>query len=325
MSDLRVCFALRSCYINCLDLGTCLPSYSSKESKPDTSSRQAGTPLPLGSQFHTSLFPFLVVPPSSSKMVFIERPPESADFIIIGGGTAGLALASRLSHSLPSTSNHSILVLEAGEDRTGHPLTSTPSGAFAAHDSEIDWNYDSISQKQLKDRVIHMSAGKALSGATAVNYGLWNRGPKADYDRWGELTGDEGWSYEGLLPYFKAMEHHFDDSPESREHHGFSGPVATISVLKSDPTRQYPLRSYLKQGFQEMGLKINPDYNSGDSLGIGELVENWKDGKREAANQILDLSKVHILCGAWIERVIIEDTETGGKELRGSRSWTALS
>lgn len=250
-------------------------------------------------------------------MVFIEHAPSSADFIIIGGGTAGLALASRLSHSLPSTSNHSILVLEAGENRTGHPLTSTPSGAFAAHDSELDWNYDSIPQKQLKDRVIHMSAGKALSGATAVNYGLWNRGPKDDYDRWGELTDEKGWSYEGLLPYFKAMEHHFDDSPKSREQHGFSGPMATISVTKSDPTRQYPLRSYLKQGFQEMGLKINPDYNSGDSLGVGELVENWKDGKRQAANQVLDLSKVQILCGAWIERIIIEDTESGGKRATG--------
>lgn len=132
-----------------------------------------------------------------------------------------MSLASRLSEKLPSLD---ILVLEAAPDQTDHPLTQTPDGAFAAHDSEVDWNYDSIPQKQLHDRVIHLSAGKSLSGATAVNYGLWLRGPKNDYDRWADMVGDDSWSYESLLPYFRGFEKHYDSSADPLQH-GFDGPM----------------------------------------------------------------------------------------------------
>ena len=123
--------------------------------------------------------------------------PLSADFIIVGGGAAGLSSGSRLSKRCPLLD---ILVLEGAPDQTSHPLTQTPEGAFAAHDSGLDWGYDSIPQKQSNDRAIRLSAGKSLSGATAVNYGLWLRGPKNDYDRWADMVGDDGWSYDSLLP-----------------------------------------------------------------------------------------------------------------------------
>ena len=231
--------------------------------------------------------------------------PASADFIIVGGGTAGLSLASRLSKKCPS---FDILVLEGAPDQTNHPLTQTPEGAFAAHGSELDWNYDSIPQKQLNDRVIHLSAGKSLSGATAINYGLWLRGPKNDYDRWADLVRDDGWSYDSLLPYFREFETHYDTAADPIQH-GFSGPMHTSSVESSHPTRKYPFRENIRQAWEELGSKPISDYNNGYPLGLGDVVENWRDGMRQPASRVLDLSQVNILCNSLVRRVIIEEID----------------
>jgi choline dehydrogenase-like flavoprotein len=93
----------------------------------------------------------------------------------------------------------------------------------------------------MNDIAIHLSASKFLSGATAVNYGLWLRGPKNDYDRWADMVGDGGWSYNSLLPYFRGFKSHYDASADPFQH-GFDDPIHTFSVGSSDPTRKYPLR-----------------------------------------------------------------------------------
>lgn len=238
--------------------------------------------------------------------------PISADFIIIGGGTAGLILAAQLSRK---RGDLDILVLEAAPDQTSHPLAQTPEGAFAAHDSELDWNYDSIPQKQLNDRVIHCSAGRSLSGATAVNYGLWLRGPKSDYDRWARLCRDDSWSYDSLLPYFRALETHYDPDGD-REQHGFGGPIETICVTKSDPSRQYPLREHLKAAWEEAGVTLIQDHNNGVPLGLGEAVENWKAGTRQAASRVFDLSRVRVCCESPVARVLVKSLD-GSKRATG--------
>ena len=251
--------------------------------------------------------------------MFIDSPPSSADFIVIGGGTAGLALASRLSQN-PKTSSLSVLVIEAGQDEASNPLSATPIGALKANHSELDYEYWSVPQPQLNNRRLHLAGGKALSGATATNYGFWTRGPKNDYDRWAELTGEPGWSYDGLLPYFKSLESHFDEDGD-RDQHGFEGPIKTCSVSKSDPTRRYPLREPLKNAMLELGLDLVPDYNDGfpAGKGIGEGVETWKDGKRQAAQHVMDLSNVKVLCGTYVDHVVVveDDDGKGGKRATG--------
>src|SRR5271170_4534513 len=102
---------------------------------------------------------------------------ESADFIIIGGGLAGCALASRLHQGNPALS---ILIIEAGADPTGHPLTTAPLASFAAHETDIDWAYHTAPQASLNNRPIYSPAGKALSGGSATNYGTWTRGAAGD-------------------------------------------------------------------------------------------------------------------------------------------------
>lgn len=186
------------------------------------------------------------------------------------GGTAGLSLASRLSQRDPSLD---ILVIEAGPDQAGHPLTGTPFGAFTAGGSDIDWSYKSIPQKQLSNRVIPLSAGKVLSGATAINYGLWLRGPAADYDRWAELVGDRAWSYESLLPYFRRLEKHHDPKADA-EQHGFEGVMHTMSPFHSDPVRKFPLSKLQEDAWRELGTERIRDQNAGHPLGLAEIVEN---------------------------------------------------
>lgn len=149
-----------------------------------------------------------------------------------------------------------------------------------------------------------MSAGKAFSGATAINYGLWLRRSSADYDRWSMIVGDDNWSYRGFLPYFKGFERHFDPEGD-REQHGFDEPMQTTSVFFSDPTPKYPLRSKVQQVCKEMGFDMIKDYNCGDPLGLGEVVENWRDGKRQPAHEVSDLSRVKILCGTTVHCVFI--------------------
>jgi len=103
------------------------------------------------------------------------------------------------------------------------------------------------------------------------------------------MVGDDGWSYDSLLPYFRGFESHYDASADPVQH-GFNGPIHTFSVGSSDPTRKYPLRESLTRAWEEIGSKFNSDYNNGYPLGLGEVVENWRNGKRQPASRVLDLS-----------------------------------
>lgn len=122
------------------------------------------------------------------------------DFITVGGGIAGCIIASRLHEKDESLQ---ILLIEASEDVTNHPLTASPLACFSCHYSELDWAYSTVPQPHLGNRPCYAAAGKALSGGSATNYGMWTRGNAADYDLWAKLAGDKQWSYDGLVPYFR--------------------------------------------------------------------------------------------------------------------------
>ena len=225
------------------------------------------------------------------------------DYIIVGGGIAGCTLASRLNESNPSLK---ILIIEAGADPKDHPLTLSPLACFAAHHSDLDWAYFTAPQKHLDGRSCYASAGKALSGGSTTNYGSWTRGGAADYNLWAKVVADPRWSYESLLPYFRKTESHYDQQAD-RTQHGFDGPIHTASVSGSSPNRQYPLRNQLHTAWDKVGVKYISDANSGSPVGLAELVENWRDGKRQLASQAYDLSEVQVKTGTVVRRVLIED------------------
>lgn len=232
--------------------------------------------------------------------------PTKADYIIIGGGIAGCTLASRLAQANPSLS---ILLLEAGGDPTGHPLTSAPLASFAAHYSDIDYAYKTVPQQHLDNRSCYQAGGKVLSGGSATNYGTWTRGSAVDYDRWAKVIGDESWGYKGLLPYFKKTENYVNSEVKDWEQHGQGGPILAVSVSDSDPKRKYPLREPIQKAWSELGVQSISDANGGAPLGLAELVENWKDGKRQLASQAYGLRGVTILCNTVVQRIIISEID----------------
>ena len=143
--------------------------------------------------------------------------------------------------------------------------------------------------------------------------GGWIRGDKHDYDDWAREAGDERWSYQGQLPYFRRSEHHFDPRADP-EQHGFEGPMHTSSVTTSG--RKYPLRETILQAWKSLGLEHIEDANNGSPQGIAELVENRRDGLRQLTSQVYPLKGAEILTDTMVKRVILEDG-SGGKTATG--------
>lgn len=166
-----------------------------------------------------------------------------ADYIIVGSGLTGCAVASRLKRRDPSLD---IIVIEGGGDASSNPDTQTFPGLFSLLGSKLDWTYTTEPQPNTCDRTHEVHAGKALGGGSTINFGGWSRGDATDYDDWAKIVGDERWSYNGLLPYFRQSESFFDTQADPH-HHGFDGPVKITSVSASDPGRRYPLREPIKQ------------------------------------------------------------------------------
>lgn len=226
------------------------------------------------------------------------------DYIVIGGGLAGTTLAARLRDKDNSVR---VLVIEAGKDPSNHPLATAPLACFAAHNSDLDWAYTTLPQKHLDGRSIYQAAGKALSGGAAINYGTWTRGSSFDYDRWGALVEDSRWGYQGLLPYFKKTETYFKGG-HNNEQHGSQGPVFTATVKSSGPNRIYSLRESVLGAWKALQVGQISDGNDGNPLGIAEIVENWRDGKRQLTSKAYNLEEVQVMTGTMVNKVLIEDS-----------------
>ncbi|KAF2652628.1 GMC oxidoreductase [Lophiostoma macrostomum CBS 122681] len=228
------------------------------------------------------------------------------DIIIVGGGTAGSVVASRLADA----KSLRILVLEAGPDASSHKHTSVPSDAVHLFGSELDWKYITEPQVHLDGKPRYNGAVRALGGATIINNGGWIRGDRQDYDEWARLVDDKRWSYDGLLPYFKRTETHWDRDGNGEEH-GFDGPIHTQTAKSSG--RSYPLREPVRQAWESLGLTLKPDGNDGNPQGIAELTENFGDGKRQIASQAYRLKdkRVEVVTDTIVKLIVLEVQEGG--------------
>ncbi|KAF2495286.1 alcohol oxidase [Lophium mytilinum] len=135
---------------------------------------------------------------------------KSYDYVIIGGGTAGLVLAARLSEDEAVT----VSVLEAGSNRLNDPMIDAPNNFMGLWDKpEYDWAYKTVPQKGLDNRVVYWPRGRCLGGSSTINFNMFSLASKQDLDNWGEL-GNEGWTFDDLAPYYRKFEHY---TPASKD------------------------------------------------------------------------------------------------------------
>lgn len=227
------------------------------------------------------------------------------DFIIVGGGSSGCALAGRLAMEGGGKS----LVLEAGgPDR--HPLIHIPAGFTRLLDSRFLYHYETAPQAALDGKTRIMPQGNVLGGGGSVNATIYVRGQRSDYDGWAE-AGATGWSYAEVLPYFRRAE---DNDRLADEYHGVGGPLGVSDLRQiTDITRAF-VRSC-----QEMGISYNADINGARQNGVCYNQTTTRNVRRcSAAVGYLHPARkkglVDVQTGCHVTRVIFEGDRAVGVE-----------
>lgn len=170
-------------------------------------------------------------------------------------------------------------LVEAGPDSARNPFVHVPLavGFLVSYNPFSNWNYDTVSQKHLGNRPIFWPRGKMLGGSSSMNGMVYQRGHARDYDMWAEL-GNEGWSYQDMLPYFKKLEcwepglGQPKSSDDAMIYHGQDGPVRVSSVPSPNPLA----RLFVESG-HNAGLPLNDDFNGADQEGVG--LNQWTASK----------------------------------------------
>ena len=246
------------------------------------------------------------------------------DYVIVGGGSAGCVLANRLTED----SNVSVCLLETGPaDKT--PLIHVPAMFAFLPETEYSYQYDTTPQKGFNEVTVTEGAsdavdslggshsmpqsyqenrrgyqprGRTLGGSSSVNGMVYIRGHKWDYDHWASL-GNEGWSYDDVLPYFTKSEHNesIDD-----DYHGKDGPLNVAELRHDNPFSRY----FVEAGSQH--YPINHDFNGAEQEGVGLYQVTQKNGKRCSAavgylNPVKNRKNLTILTDTIVDKVLFEN------------------
>jgi len=190
------------------------------------------------------------------------------DYIIVGGGSAGCVVASRLAAAAPGAS---VLLIEAGPDGRGVAQIVDPPSWAKLPGTALDWGYAYQPADAVAGRAIAVSRGRVLGGCGATNAMQWYRGNPADYDAW-EAAGAAGWNYAALLPYFRRSE---DWEGGASGQRGAGGPMRVTR-----PANPHPIASALVEGAAELGLPTLDDPNSGENCGAALANLNITEGRR---------------------------------------------
>ena len=231
---------------------------------------------------------------------------QAFDFIVVGAGSAGSALANRLS----AVRRYSVLLLEAG--RPSHPLSPIPvSFAKLIKNPEANWCYEAVPEDNTGGRPIPVPRGKLLGGSSSINGMVFVRGQRQDYDHWAQL-GNRGWSYEDILPFFRRMESYSGKGDD--RFRGRDGPLKVSDIHESGK-----LYDSLFEAARSIGIKRNDDYNGPDQEGIAMTQASIRDGRRmSTAHCYLEPAKdrpnLTIVTDALTEQLTLE-----GKRCTGVR------
>lgn len=231
---------------------------------------------------------------------------KTFDYIVVGAGAAGCAVAARLSED-PRTS---VLLLEAGgEDRSFWLKIPVGYGRTIA-DPRVNWCYQTDPVEALGGRRIFWPRGKVLGGSTAINGLIYIRGQAEDYDAW-RAQGNVGWGYDDVLPYFRRAEDHADGASEF---HGTGGPLHVSHLVERNPLCDAFIGSACA-----VGLARNDDFNGAQQAGAGYYQATIRRGERVTAaraylHPALSRPNLHVATRALARRVLFESGRATGLE-----------
>ena len=238
-----------------------------------------------------------------------------ADFVIVGSGSAGSAMAFRLSED----GTHSVLVLEFGGTDMG-PLIQMPAAlSYPMNMGHYDWGYESEPEPHLGGRRLACPRGKVVGGSSSINGMVYVRGHARDYDHWAE-AGADGWAYADVAPYFDRMESWHDGGHGGdRAWRGTFGPLH----VTRGPRRNPLYKAFVEAGHQA-GFELTDDYNGEKQEGFGPMEQTvWKGRRWSTANAYLRPALRRQNCDmirCFARRIVIEEGRAVGVEIeRGGK------
>jgi choline dehydrogenase-like flavoprotein len=238
---------------------------------------------------------------------------DSVDFVVVGGGSGGCAVASRLSED-PQTS---VALLEAGGTGDNWVVTSPGAMILMIGGKVNNWAFDTVPQPGLNGRIGYQPRGKALGGSSAINAMVYIRGHKSDYDHWASL-GNTGWAYADVLPYFKRSE---DNSELDGAYHGKGGPLHVTGSRSDNPVQEIYL-----QAAREAQFRIREDFNAEEQEGLGVYQVTQKNGERWSAARgyihphLGNRSNLRVETHAQASRILFEGKRAVGVEFRQGKT-----
>ncbi len=228
------------------------------------------------------------------------------DYIVVGAGSAGCVMASRLSED----PNASVLLVEAGPKDTSFWLHIPIGYGRTIADEKVNWKYDTIPNPALNGRSIYLPRGRVMGGSSSINGLIYIRGQAEDYDHWRQL-GNTGWGYRDVLPYFKKAE---DQENGADEYHGVGGPLSVTNLREVNPL----VDAYIDAAV-EVGIPRNPDFNGATQEGVGYFQGTIKKGRRASASQAYlkhakSRANLTIVTNSLAKRILFKDKRAVGLE-----------
>ena len=253
------------------------------------------------------------------------NPVDRFDYVIVGGGSAGCLLANRLSRD-PS---NRVLLLEAGK-KDNYLWIHVPVGyLYCIGNPRTDWLYNTEPDVGLNGRQLRYPRGKTLGGCSSINGMIYMRGQARDYDRWAELTGDDSWTWENVVPDFKAHEDHYrldnDQDPQTGGNSRFSDLHGHGGEWRVEKQRlRWDVLDAFADAAVQAGVPRTTDFNAGDNEGVGYFDVNQKAGWRwntakAFLRPVLKRPNLTVWTEAQVEKLIVATDEDGAKVCKGAK------